>query len=320
MAKIQFGIMGAGSIARRMARVMASSDCAEVTAVASKSPDRAAAFARELGIPAACSYDELLSRQDVEAVYVATTHNFHYENVKACLMAGKHVLCEKPMVLTEANAKELFALAKEKGLFLMEAMWTRYLPSMQRARQWIEEGKIGKVQAVTGMIAFKADTDLTTRLMDPALAGGGMYDIGVYAIEITTYLVGERVQNVMGSVRRDSRTGVDTNCNFILQFEGADACLQCVFTANAKEYLIVTGTEGYIEIPTAHINDEAYLYDVNRDPVEHCKIPFKGGDGFIYEVEEAARCIREGKLWSDTMAPQVTIECAGIFDSLLGTK
>ena len=139
MSKLRFGIMGAGGIAGHFVRAMAHIKTAEVVAVASKSIERAENFAKQNGLASFCTYDELLARDDIDAVYVATTHNFHYENIKACLEKGKHVLCEKAMVLNEDDARELFALAESKGLFLMEAMWTRFLPSMQKAKKWITD-------------------------------------------------------------------------------------------------------------------------------------------------------------------------------------
>ncbi len=318
MSKLRFGIMGAGGIAQHFAAAVKLTDCAELTAVASKTPEKAARFAKQNGIAVACGYNELLAREDVDAVYIATTHNYHYENIKACLENGKHVLCEKPLVLHEADAVALFALAQSRGLFLMEAMWSRFLPSMQQARRWIEEGRIGQIRSVSGVIGFKGDGDIHSRLMDPALAGGALYDIGVYAIELTTFLVGEPIREVTGSVRRDDRTGVDVSASFVLSFERADACLQCLLTANAKEYLIVCGDAGYIEIPTAHVNNTCFLYDSGRNLVEQFTQEFPGGNGFVYEIEETVRCIRAGKTESAVMPHAATVECARIFDRLLG--
>ena len=317
MSKIKFGIMGSGRIAEHFAEAVKLTDCAETVAVASKYIQRAEDFAKRNEIADFCDYETLLSREDIDAVYIATTHNFHYENIKLCLENGKNVLCEKPMVLKEDQVHELFSLAKEKGLFLMEAMWTRFLPSMKRARRLIEEGRIGNIKSVSGVIAFKGDSDPQSRLMNPNLAGGALYDIGVYAIEIASYLVGEKIENVIGNVRRDSRTNVDSTVSFVLSFPSADACLQCMLTANAKEYMVVCGDKGYIEIPSFHVNDEYYLYDENRQPIEHFKEEFPKDNGFVYEIEETVKCINSGKIQSDIMPESVTAECAGVFEKLL---
>ena len=318
MTKLRFGIMGAGGIAHHFARAVALTDCAELIAVASKDPQRAAAFGQQHGI-APCNYEELLERADIDAVYIATTHNFHYDNIKACLFAGKHVLCEKAMVMHEWQAKEVFALAREKGLFLMEAMWSRFLPSIQKARQWIREGRIGAIQSVSGVIAFRCNGDPEHRILSKALGGGAMYDIGVYATEITSFLLGEPILEARGFVRRDPRTGTDERVSYLLRFPSADAALQVLITANAKEYIIVSGNNGFIEIPTANVGDECFLYDGERRLAEHFREPFPGGNGFVYEIREMAERIRLGETFSLTMPPEATIECARVFDSLLET-
>ena len=317
MKKIRFGIMGAGGIARQFVRAVGLVKSAEIVAVASKSIERAENFAKEHGVAEYCSYDSLLARDDIDAVYVATTHNFHYENIKACLENGKHVLCEKAMVLNEKDAVELFELAKSKGLFLMEAMWTRFLPSMQKAQKWIKDGKIGKIQGVSGVIGFMNNGNIQSRILNPDLAGGALFDIGVYVIEVASFLVGEKIIDVHGKVRRDSRTGVDANVSFVLEFETVDACLQCHITSNPKEYMIINGDKGYIEIPRSHVSNECFLYDEKRNLVKHFKKEFPDGNGFVYEIEEMTKCIRKGKTESDIMPASATIECARVFDKLL---
>lgn len=316
MEKLRFGIMGAGSIAHHFARAVRLTDCAELLAAASKDPRRAESFAAEFGIRG-CTYRELLEMEEVEAVYIATTHNFHYENIKACLSAGKHVLCEKAMVMHEQEARELFDLAKTRGLFLMEAMWSRFLPNLLKARAWIEEGRIGKLQSVTGAIGFRCSGDPEHRILSRELGGGAMYDIGVYATEITSFLVGQPILDCKSFVRRDPRTGVDTAASYLLRFPDVDAALQAVITANVKEYIIVNGDAGFIEIPTANVNDESFLYDGERRLVEHFKKPFPEGNGFVYQIQAVADCIRAGNLTCPTVPPEATIECARVFDALL---
>lgn len=317
MNKIRFAILGAGGIANQFARAAALVEDAEIIAVASKSSaDRAAAFAERHNIPASYgSYEELLARDDIDVVYIATTHNFHADNIMQCLNAGKHVICEKPMVLTENDARACFELAKEKNLFLMEAMWTRFLPALQKARKWIEEGRIGTIQSANAVIGFRAGNDPAGRLLNPALAGGAMYDIGVYAIEIVSYLMGEAVGDVIFKRRNHEVTGVDSNVSMILSYPSADACLQCMFTSNPKEYTVINGSKGFIEIPASHSVREARLFGENRALIETVTEPYE--NGFTFEIEEVIRCVREGRITSDTNPPEMTIECAKIFETVL---
>ena len=316
MSICRFGILGAGNIANYFCNGVKLVEGAQVVAVASKSLERAKAFAAKNGIPDAYgSYQALLSRQDINVVYIATTHNFHMELIRLALNSGKHVLCEKAMVLNEADAREAFALAKDKGLFLMEAMWSRFLPQYQTARRWIEESRIGTIQSAACSIGFRANQDPEGRILNPKLAGGALYDIGVYAIEPLTYLIGQPVEDVLGVWRPHSVTGVDERVTLILRFPCCDAAIQATIAANPREYYYITGDKGFIELPFVTFGDRVRLYDENRNLVEEVVEPWEVG--FVYEIREVIRCIREGRQYSHIMPPEATIECARIFDKIL---
>lgn len=313
----RFGIMGAGNIANYFCSGVKLVEEAQVLAVSSKSLDRAQKFARANGIPDAYgSYAEMLARPDIDAVYIATTHNYHMELIRMALNAGKHVLCEKAMVLTEADAREAFALAKEKGLFLMEAMWSRFLPQYRKARQWIAEGRIGVLQAAACSVGFRANQDPEGRILNPKLAGGALYDIGVYAIEPLTYLLGEPVEDVVGVWRPHKVTGVDERVTLILRFPSCDAAIQATIAANPKEYYYITGDRGFIELPFVTFGDTVRLYDENRNLVEEVVEPWD--IGFVWEIREVCRCVREGRTFSEIMPPEATIECTRIYEKVLG--
>ena len=316
MSICRFGIIGAGSIAGHFCKAVEMLPEAEVVAVASSSEDRAKAFAQANHIPESYgSYEEMLRRTDINIVYIATTHNFHMDNIRLCFAYGKHVLCEKAMVLTAEDAREVFRMAREKNLFCMEAMWTRFLPQYRQARRWIEDGRIGKIQAATSVVGFKGMIPPTHRLVNPELAGGSMYDIGVYAIEPLAYLVGERIEDSLGVWRKYPATGVDERATVILRFASCDAMVQCMFTANPKEYTIINGSEGYIELPFSSGGYDAMLYDGKRNLVEHFHEEWP--HGFLFELEEVIRCIREGRTTSVVMPPEDTIACAEVFDRVL---
>ena len=319
MSICRFGIIGAGSIAAHFCKAVKLVEGAEVVAVASSSLERAEKFARECGIGEFyCSYEQMLRQSDINVVYIATTHNFHMENIRLCFAYGKHVLCEKAMVLTEADARQVFAMAAEKNLFCMEAMWSRFLPQYQKAKQWILDGRIGAIQSASVVIGFKATDDPKHRLINPDLAGGAMYDIGVYAIEPLTYLIGEKVEDCIGVWRKHPVTGVDARVSMILRFASCDAALQCLFTSNAKEYVVINGSEGFIEIPFVSGGYDVRLYDGQKNLVEEFHDHWD--HGFVYELEEVVKCIREGRITSTIMPPEATIECASIYDKILGTS
>ena len=316
MKNIRFGIIGAGNIANRFCNAVKLADGAEVCAAASKSMERAQAFAEKNGIADFYdSYEEMLKKADIDAVYIATTHNFHMENIRLCLEYGKHILCEKAMVLTADDAREVFRLAKEKNLFCMEAMWSNFLPQTQKAKEWITSGAIGEIQAVSAVIGFNGGGNPESRLYNPDLAGGAMYDIGVYPAEIVSYLVGEPIEDCIGTWRPHPVTGVDERTSFIIRYSTCDAAIQCLLTSNAREYMIFNGTKGSIELPWGSSGYTAKRYDDRRQLVETYEKRFE--NGFVYEIEEMIRCISEGKINSDIMPPEATIQCAALYDKIL---
>ena len=313
---LKLGIIGRNFVVDWMLAAAEQVPDLQPVAIYSRSMDDAKAFAEKYHLT--YTFDDLEAMAncpEVDAVYVASPNFCHYPQCKLLLEHGKHVLCEKAMVLTAADAEEVFRLAREKNLFCMEAMWSRFLPQYQRAKQWIEEGRIGSIQSANVVVGFKATVDPGHRLINPDLAGGAMYDIGVYAIEPLAYLVGEPIEDCLGVWRKHPVTGVDERATVILQFHSCDAAIQCMFTANPKEYVIINGTEGIIELPFVSGGHDAYLYDVRRNLVEHFRDEWP--HSFQFELEEVIRCIREGRITSEIMPPEATIQCARVYDKIL---
>lgn len=316
MTVCRFGIIGAGNIAARFCDAVTHVEGAVVTAVASTSAARAADFAARCGVPAAYdSYEAMLKSADIDAVYVATTHNFHKENILLALAHGKHVLCEKPMVLTRADADEVFREAAARGLFLMEAMWSVFLPQYQKAKEWVESGRIGRVHSAAAALGFHCDQNPEGRLLNPALAGGGMYDIGVYAIEPLRYLIGESITDVCGRWRPHPVTGVDERAALLLCTASCDIALQCSISANVKEFSVLNGREGFIELPFVIGGHTVRLYDQDHRLVEEFHQPW--GNGFEFQIEHVMQCLAAGKITSDVMTPLITIETAAVYDAVL---
>lgn len=310
----RFGIIGAANIAAQFCRAVKLSGVAEVVAVAGRTPGKAKAFAGKNGVPAYYeSYEEMLARDDIDGVYVATTHNFHYENMLLALNAGKHVLCEKAFTVNKAQAEEVFALAKEKGLFCMEAMWSRFLPTIQKAKEWIDAGLIGDVNLAHFLIGFASSPDPNGRMRSKALGGGAMFDISVYAIEITSYVIGKELLSYDGHVLKDEN-GVDTVDTIDLVFDGCIANLQATILANVDQSLQIFGTKGRIVIPDPHYSSRCFRYDENGLAEEFYQ---RRDNGFEYEIREMVSCIEAGKLESDVIPHRDTLKCAEIFDAML---
>lgn len=313
-----FGIIGAGNIAHKFIEAVRMTKNADVTAVASKSLERARDWAEKEGLSRYYdSYETLLADPDIDIIYIATLSNAHYDNIKACLEAGKHVICEKPMTQTASQAQEMITLAREKQLFLMEGMWSRFLPKSLRVRRWIQEGRIGELHLMQANIGWKADKTYNKRLFYPELGGGSLYDIGIYPMELLPYYADQKITQ-MQFLKKDYSTGVDDIVSLNLQLERCIANIQCSFTTKMPEDAYLYGSDGYIHIPKIHFGNRARLYDLEDRLVED----FHEGldNGFYYEVCEVISCIEKGQTESSICPLNMTYNNAKLFDHVLRSR
>jgi len=313
---VRFGIIGLGRISNRFATVLNTVDGVELTAVASSDESKAVEFAKKHhAAKASMSYLDLVEDKDVDVVYIGLTHNFHYDIIKLCLNHGKGVLCEKPMVLHKQEAQELAALAEEKNLLLMEAMWSRFTPAFIKAKEWANSGKIGRIKLINASFCFNAPFDPSNRLYNPALAGGSLYDLGVYPIEFTTGILGEKPCQVHGFASV-CETGVDDFAAFTMSFKsGALASLSCGLTAVTNRDACICGTCGHIIVYDFIGSKKCDLFDNNNHLIERFETDFE--DGFIFQIRHFAELFRNNKQQSDIMPMKDTIVCAGVFDELI---
>lgn len=316
---LRFGIMGAGRIAGKFCDAIRQVEGAELIAVASKSEERAKAFAEKNQVADwYAGYEDMLKRDDINIVYIATTNNFHFENIMQCLKAKKHVMCEKAMVGTEEEARAAFAAAEAGGLFLMECMWVRFLPKIKKVKQWLSEGRIGNITLAQATLGFTAEKDMGGRMYNRELGGGSLFDVGVYPIEILSWLIGERVQSVHSFVKY-AQSGVDESVSLNLAFETCFAGIECSIGTMLPEDGYLYGPEGFIRLPKMHTGSSVELYDRNRQLAE--RFTQNGENTFNGQIREALACIRDGRTESGIASHAMTIECARIFDSCLkGTE
>lgn len=313
-----FGIIGAGNIAHKFIEAVRMTKNADVTAVASKSLERARDWAEKEGLSRYYdSYETLLADPDIDIIYIATLSNAHYDNIKACLEAGKHVICEKPMTQTASQAQEVITLAREKQLFLMEGMWSRFLPKSLRVRRWIQESRIGELHLMQANIGWKADKTYNKRLFYPELGGGSLYDIGIYPMELLPYYADQKITK-MQFLKKDYSTGVDDIVSLNLQLERCIANIQCSFTTKMPEDAYLYGSDGYIHIPKIHFGNRARLYDLEDRLVED----FHEGldNSFYYEVCEVISCIEKGQTESSICPLNMTYDNAKLFDHVLRSR
>ena len=300
MDKLRWGILGAGRIAGVFAEGLRGLVDAELVAVGSRTAEAANAFADRYGVPRRhAGYAALVADPEVDVIYVATPHALHKEQTLLCLAAGKPVLCEKPFAINAGEAAEMIAAARERGLFLMEAMWTRFLPHVARLRELLAAGAIGEVRQLRADFSFRTAFDPRSRLFDPALGGGGLLDVGVYPVSLAWMVLGPPSRVV--TLAELGATGVDEQAAMLFGYPGGQlAVLTCATRTGAPHEALLLGTEGMIRLHDAWWRPTAMTLSVAGRPDELIEIP-ASGNGYGYEAAEVTRCLRAGRLESDVM-------------------
>ena len=299
MKKIKWGIVGPGIIAHEFAHDFQFAKYGEITAVASSVKERADSFARQYNIPKAYgSYRELYEDADVDIVYVATTHNFHHKNSTEAINNGKAVLCEKPITVNLAECDSLIALAKEKDQYLMEGMWTYFLPAINKVSEWVNEGRIGKVLSIKADFGNAVPFDAESRMYNPELAGGTILDMGIYPLAIT-WLIYKSDPKSISVVSRKASTGVDNDVNMLFEYEDALASLHSSFRSKLNNHAYIIGEKGYIDIPDFWHAHECLLYE-DKKIVDSFNDNRKGF-GFEFEIDAVSQDLLNGLKQSEIM-------------------
>ena len=312
---IRWGILGPGSIAHKFAVGLQAIPEGALVAVGSRDQQRADAFADQYGAPNRhASYEALSTDPDIDAVYVATPHPFHRAHSILGLQAGKAVLCEKPFTINAAEAEAVVACARAHGVFLLEAIWTRYLPIMVQVRQWLAAGAIGEPLMVSADFGFRAGVNPTGRLFNPALGGGALLDIGIYVVSFAAMVLGSQPAQVAAAAHLGA-TGVDERTGIVLRYDsGAIANLSCAIRATTPHEARIVGSEGTIAIdPSWWKGESATLRTEGR--TEHIRLPLTG-NGYNYEALEVARCLGEGRTESAVMPLDETVALMRILDEV----
>ncbi len=305
--KIRWGILGTGRIARTFCGMLNRLEQAEVRAVGSRSLETAEAFGREYGIQNRYgSYEDFVWDEETDIIYVATPIGSHYENVKLCLEAGKHVLCEKALTRKAAEAEELYALAREKQLFLMEAMWSKCHPVFQKLMQWKREGAFGEIQGVDAR--FYTAAGRSHRLYKDRNQGGTLYDLSIYPLTYACALLGYEPAQITARAAQGG-DNVDVMETIQLLYEnGAFASLTGGLACDRQMSLYIHGTKGrvLIEKEYFHKAEHVTLMDWENRPIETFDGAFQE-NGYEYEALEAMDCIAGGRLESALVPPEETL-------------
>ena len=325
MESFGWAVIAPGRIARRFAAAVTAVEGSRVVAVYGRDRLRAEAFAREHCASFAPSATDdlaaLLADPQLDGVYIATPHAQHGEFIRAALLAGKPVLCEKPLVPSRKEGEALVALARERNVFLMEAVWTRFLPAYEQLGRWLREQAIGPLRGLQSSFCFPSVYDPTSRNFAPELAGGSLLDLGIYNLTVTRWVMEQALGACPEPIAIQAAgplapTGVDMRVHGQIVFPGGLASqFVCAFDTSSDNALIIQGERGRITLPYGFHGAEELRLQRHGEEVEIVKAPFKF-NGFEGEIEEAQRCIRAGKIESSTISHAETLTTLGWMDEI----
>jgi len=298
--KIKWGIIGLGRIAHKFASDLLLVEGAELVAVASRDANNAKAFAEKYQSPRYYdNYEELVGNTEVEVVYIATPHALHLEHTLLCLDAGKAVLCEKPLGMNAEEVEIMMQRAREKRLFLMEALWTRFIPATEKLIQLVEDKSIGKIVSLQADFGYQAHYDPDSRLFKKSLGGGALLDIGIYPVYLSLLLLGSPDKIEAGA--SFAGTGVDNQCSMKFDYvDPARAQLDCSLVADTPVEAILQGEHGSIHVHRRFHHPEKITLQRDGEPSEIFNIPYLG-HGYVHEIKEVMRCLNAGLTQSNKM-------------------
>lgn len=311
---LRWGILGAGRIAGKFASAVHDETRSRVVAVGSRDRERAGKFAAAHGIPTAyAAYEELVADPDVEAVYVATPHSRHRDDALLAISAGKHVLVEKAFTRNVAEAEEIFAAARRQGVFVMEAMWTRFLPHVAALHEVVASGEIGAVVNVSADHGQWFAFDTEHRLFDPGLAGGALLDLGVYPVAFAHDFLG--APDAVTAVGTLTPTRVDAQVSMVLHYPGdVQATLHTTLLARTPTTAAISGTEGFVQVQGSFYRPTSFT--VHRRDGEQRTLEFAAPHGLQHQAAEVARCAADGRTESSRMSWQDTIDVLTTMDEV----
>ena len=313
---IRWGLIGLGAISRKFAADLALLADAEVYAVASRSQEKADAFGAEFGASKCYgSYEALAHDADVDAVYIGTPHTYHMPNTIMCLEAGRHVLCEKPFAVNAAEAKAMIDCARANDRFLMDAFWTRFFPAMAKLRQLLARGVIGDVMLVEADFGYRTPTIVPeSRTYNPYLAGGALLDVGSYCIQLASMIYGRQPREIVSQATLGA-TRVDELSVSLFKYSDFEmATITCAIRLSTPQEARIMGSRGYISIPDWWHPSQMTVSVAGQAP-QTLSFEFEGL-GYQFEAAAVGDCIRAGKLESDIMPLDETLEIMQTMDRI----
>jgi len=318
MRTFNWGIIGASKIARKFADDLKRLPNARLHAVASTSAERAAAFAAEYGAPHVFGrYEDIVNCPDLDVVYIATPHVLHGENALFCLEHGIPVLCEKPFAMNSAEARRMVAASRKNRAFLMEALWSRFIPAVDHAFTLVENGEIGEIHTVKADFGFRMPFEPAHRIFNKALGGGSLLDIGIYPALLSLFMFGKPAAEDVQATATFTSTGVDESCVFTFQYPGNRLGLgHSTVAANLPVEAWIFGTEGTIYLhPRWHHTDRLTVsrYEGRQEVKRDLHIPYEGW-GYAFEAAHVMQCLENEMLESDKLPLDFTLDLTETLD------
>ena len=312
----RWGILGAGRIAEKFGEALCFTEGSEVYAVASRDMDKAKAYASKYNAGKVYNnYTDLVKDENVDIIYIATPHAFHYEQTMLCLENKKAVLCEKPMSLTLQQTTEMIAAATKNKLFLMEGMWTGCMPFIDKILSLIKDDTIGQPKYLTSDFGFTAPVDHDGRLYNKSLGGGSVMDVGIYPIFLSALIFGE--PSVIQTVSKLTATGVDEYANIVLQYaNGQTAHVLSSISFNTAIEAEIIGTKGRIKITNPWFKATGFSVILNDGTIQQFSMPH-ASNGFEHEIKEVMHCLDNGLLESNKIPHRLTSAVSKIMGEIL---
>ena len=310
---VRWGIIGPGNIARKFAEDLKLADGAVLQAVASRDAKRAKAFGKDFGaVSTYGSYEALVKDPEVDIVYIATPHVFHYPHAMLCLQHGKAVLCEKPFGMNAAEVEAMLTEAKARDVFIMEAFWTRFIPGIQKMLDLIQADTIGEIEYLRADFGFIGETDPKKRVYNKALGGGSLLDVGIYPVYLALLLMGapEKIE----ASALFSSTGVDTHCAMLFNYaKGQKSILESSVIANTPTEALIFGTKGMLKLHHSFHHTQKITLELYGKQPESIEVKYKG-NGYYHEIVEAMECLRSGKKESAALPQRMSLDLIKTLD------
>ncbi|MBW6492445.1 MAG: Gfo/Idh/MocA family oxidoreductase [Lentimicrobium sp.] len=313
--KIKWGIIGPGKIAEKFAQDLLLVDDAVLYGVASRDANRSADFAKKYRVARAFdSYKAMVTDPEVDIIYVATPHVFHFEQTMLCLRSGKAVLCEKPFGMNAREVKIMTGEARARNLFLMEALWTRFIPGTEKLLELIQKDTIGKIQYVKADFGFLGDGNKESRVYNPDLGAGSLLDIGIYPVYLSLLLLG--IPDQIKAVVSFTDTGVDSFCAILFDYlSGEKAFSESSILSNTPIEAFIYGDKGSIKMHSRFHHTEKLTLQLNNNTTETFHCPYIG-NGYYHEIKEVMDCLKQGKTESEKMPHSMSLDLILTLDKI----